>query len=113
MSERAAAPRVVEANPELDWFSIDDMIWLAWMDPPPDPLAARSDEAARLLQGNLLEAHHPVEPVTLKHGLGWIDITSGKRHKLVQLEPLTITASIACRGCAFHGFITNGHWVPA
>ena len=23
-----SAPRVVEANPELGWFSIDDMIWL-------------------------------------------------------------------------------------
>lgn len=94
-------------------MSIDDVIWLSWMKPAPEPLAARSDEAHGILDGNLLEAHHPVEPVKRKHGLGWIDVTSGTRHKIVQLEPLTITASIACEGCAFHGFITDGHWVPA
>lgn len=28
-------------------------------------------------------------------------------------DPLTLTPSIACRGCGDHGFITNGKWVRA
>jgi hypothetical protein len=32
-------------------------------------------------------------------------------HTIVQHEPLTITASLACpNGCPWHGFITNGQW---
>lgn len=108
-------PSVVTANPELDWFSIDDMIWLSWMVPDaPDPLAARSDDAQELLRGNLLEVHHSLAEMDGRHGLGWIDVTSGTKHRIVTLDPLTIVASILCaQGCGFHGFITNGHWVPA
>lgn len=32
---------------------------------------------------------------------------------LVQVDPLTITASILCQECGLHGFITNGQWVSA
>lgn len=108
-------PGAVLGNPELEWFSIDDMIWLSWMKPDaPDPLAARSDEAQQILRGNLLEAHHPLNDIGHPHGVGWIDVTSGTKHKIVSLEPLTITASILCsQGCGFHGFITDGHWVSA
>lgn len=31
-------------------------------------------------------------------------------HTIVQREPLTITASLACRSCPWHGFITDGRW---
>lgn len=34
-------------------------------------------------------------------------------HTIVQREPLTITASLACRDCSWHGFITEGKWIPA
>ncbi len=30
-----------------------------------------------------------------------------------QLEPLTISPSLACRACGHHGFIREGKWVPA
>lgn len=108
-------PKVVTANPEMDWFSIDDMIWLSWMVPEaPEPLAARSDEAQSLLRGNLLEAHHPRNDIAKPHALGWIDVTSGTKHRIVRLDPLTIVASILCgQGCGFHGFITDGHWIAA
>lgn len=38
----------------------------------------------------------------------------GNGHTVVAREPLTIVASIACdteRGCAEHGFVTDGVWV--
>lgn len=34
-------------------------------------------------------------------------------HTIVQREPLTITASLACRDCSWHGFITDGKWISA
>lgn len=90
-------PRVVEANPELEWISIDDQIWLSWMD-----------------NGNLLEAHNPRSDIGKPHALGWIDVTSGQKHRIVRRDPLTIEASIACsQGCGFHGFVRDGKWVPA
>jgi hypothetical protein len=33
-------------------------------------------------------------------------------HTIVSREPLTITASLICLGCGWHGFITDGKWVP-
>ncbi len=33
--------------------------------------------------------------------------------EVAQLEPLTLTPSLLCTACKFHGFITNGKWVPA
>lgn len=92
-------PKVVELNPEFGWFSIDDMIWLAWNGKP-----GASD---------LYEVHHPVGEIKRKHGIGWIDLTSGSKHRLVALDPLHIEASIACAACGFHGFVRDGHWVPA
>jgi len=45
---------------------------------------------------------------------GWIDLTSGTRHRLVSEDPLTIEPSILCpAGCGLHGFIRGGRWVPA
>lgn len=37
----------------------------------------------------------------------------GNGHTVVQEHPLTIVASIACSDCSTHGFVTDGHWVPA
>ncbi len=60
------------------------------------------------------EVHHPVGAEAEKHGLGWIDVTSGQKHRIVSRDPLTIEASIACaQHCGFHGFIRDGHWVAA
>lgn len=36
-----------------------------------------------------------------------------RNHSIVGREPLTITASLACNDCPWHGFITDGKWVPA
>lgn len=39
----------------------------------------------------------------------------GEGHEIVQRDPLTIRASIACdveRGCTEHGFVTDGVWDP-
>jgi hypothetical protein len=33
-------------------------------------------------------------------------------HTIVSREPLTITASLACADCPWHGFITDGRWMP-
>lgn len=32
---------------------------------------------------------------------------------IVQTQPLTLSPSILCRLCQFHGFIQAGKWVPA
>lgn len=37
----------------------------------------------------------------------------GQGHTVVTREPLTIVASILCPDCGLHGFVTDGHWVPA
>lgn len=37
----------------------------------------------------------------------------GETWDLVQLDPLTISPSLLCRGCGHHGFIREGKWVPA
>lgn len=37
----------------------------------------------------------------------------GQGHTIVQREPLTIVASIACGDCPIHGWVTNGAWVSA
>lgn len=34
-------------------------------------------------------------------------------HTVIQAEPLTIRASLACEdGCTWHGWLTNGVWSP-
>jgi hypothetical protein len=44
----------------------------------------------------------------------WIDLASGKRHRLVSEEPLTIKPSVLCPiGCGDHGYIRDGRWVTA
>lgn len=93
-------PQVVTANPDFGWFSIDDAIWLAWKGEP--------------FASDLYEVHQPVGPDARKHGIGWIDVTSGQKHRIVSRDPLTIEASIGCaQGCQFHGFIRDGRWVAA
>ena len=40
----------------------------------------------------------------------------GNGHEIIQRDPLTIRASIACdaeRGCTEHGFVTDGKWQAA
>ncbi len=41
----------------------------------------------------------------------WIGSHCGN-HTVVQVEPLTLTASLACGdgGCTWHGFLENGVW---
>ncbi len=95
-----SAPNAVTANPEFGWFSIDDMIWLSWHGAP--------------FESDLYEVHNPVGDLGKPHGLGWIDVTSGQKHRIVSRDPLHIEASILCaQGCGFHGFVRDGHWVPA
>lgn len=36
----------------------------------------------------------------------------GNGHTIVQDDPLTVVASIACPDCGLHGHITDGRWVP-
>lgn len=36
----------------------------------------------------------------------------GNGHEVVQEDPLTIRASIACGDCPLHGFVTDGRWDP-
>lgn len=123
-------PLVVSTTPELVWYNIDDIIWLA-RDPKMDFLEVhwpKGLQPARKVDGapcwckadddqvHSTWIHSPtcMELKALRHGLGWIDVTSGTMHKIVQLTPLTITASILCaQRCGFHGFITDGHWVSA
>lgn len=53
--------------------------------------------------------------VNVDEGRAYEPFTGGKRgqHTLVQVRPLTVTASLQCRTCGDHGFITEGRWVPA
>lgn len=45
------------------------------------------------------------EPVQLPHG--------HDHWQVQQTEPLTIAPSILCGTCGTHGWIRDGHWVPA
>lgn len=45
--------------------------------------------------------------------LGRLDITTGKKHRLVAEEPLHVEPSVLCGQCQDHGFIRNGKWVKA
>lgn len=38
---------------------------------------------------------------------------SGGAHRIVALDPLTISPSILCPDCNTHGFVTDGRWIPA
>lgn len=37
----------------------------------------------------------------------------GPRWTVESWEPLTLSPSILCRGCGWHGWIRNGRWEPA
>lgn len=64
--------------------------------------------------GNLWHLHKCVVNGKKKWQLGWIDLTSGQKHKLITKDPLHIEASVACPGrCGNHGFIRDGKWQPA
>lgn len=57
----------------------------------------------------------PLGPDTVAPGepFGWRPAGVGA-HTLVQIEPLTITASVYWPDCCgVHGFITNGQWIDA
>ncbi len=48
--------------------------------------------------------------------VGWLDVTSGTRHRLANDDPehLTVEPSVVCpSGCGDHGFVRDGRWVPA
>ena len=44
----------------------------------------------------------PLDPCWPGHG--W---------KVECIDPLTLSPSLLCRSCGFHGFIRNGNWVTA
>lgn len=49
-----------------------------------------------------------------KPSAGWIDLTSGTKHRLLGEDPLHIEPSIGCPvGCGDHGFVRDGRWVAA
>lgn len=37
----------------------------------------------------------------------------GPRWQVESMDPLTISPSVLCRGCGWHGWIRGGQWVPA
>lgn len=49
------------------------------------------------------------------NALGTIDVTSGTRHRLVAITPVSIheSDSVLCGGCGDHGYVRDGHWVAA
>jgi len=46
-------------------------------------------------------------------GEDWIPIDTPLGWKLVTEHPLTLSPSVRCRACGFHGWIRDGKWVPA
>jgi len=91
-------PKVVTAWTELNWISIDDQVWFAGV--VLDPAVALAD---------ILAAHNdPATGEQCKHSPASIAL-----HTVVSRDPLTITPSLACGACKWHGFVTAGKWVPA
>lgn len=90
-------PAIIGRTPEFDWQDIDGMVWMSG-DGEHDYTAVHNDPAT----GQQCRA----SPRT-------VDVTSGTKHRLVSADPLHIEPSLLCEFCGWHGFIRNGHWVPA
>jgi len=94
-----AVPRIVVATPDQPWISIDDAVWLS---------------------GNVLTDGEPsaVLAVHVNPATGEQCRRSPRTigaHTIVSRDPLTIRASLVCDepGCTWHGWVTDGRWVPA
>lgn len=91
-------PRVVEKMPELYSVSIDGMVWFS---------------------GNVLTGEpNDVLAVHLNPSTGEQCRRSPRfigKHTIESRNPLTIRASLACDepSCSWHGWVTDGKWVPA
>lgn len=55
---------------------------------------------------------HICHRTRINDGLTLIIAPSMSLHTVVQRDPLTITASVACGDCNIHGWVTNGEWIP-
>ncbi len=92
-------PYLVEAVPDFrgGWLEIDGAAWVT----------------KNVLTGAPMSEVH-VAHLDRKTG-GQCRESNGSLglHTLVSTDPLTIVASMLCNRCGWHGFITNGHWVPA
>lgn len=102
-------------EPLPSWVSVGPFVayeWVTadhWFHPPHDGDCERNI-------GHLLVWHDcavVLGPDSVAPGVrhGWVP-TGVRAHTLVQVEPLTVTASVywpAC--CGLHGFITDGRWV--
>lgn len=95
----AQVPKFVAATPDQPWISIDGQVWLS---------------------ANVLEGAEPAHVLAVH-----INPSTGEQcrrsprtigaHTIVSRSPLTIRASLACDepGCSWHGWVTDGKWVPA
>jgi hypothetical protein len=100
------APKIVERMPELNWISIDDQVWFsgnALTDGTPgDVLCVHNvrvpgNEAKGVERGGQCRA--------TPRGIGL--------HTIEGRDPLTISPSLLCEVCGWHGFVRDGKWVPA
>lgn len=97
------APAVVAGWPELAWVEIDDAVWLAG-----DILKLPLGPIGHQAMSTLVAHNDPATGKQCRHSPAAIT-----RHTVVAQDPLTLSPSLACGACAWHGFVTVGHWVPA
>jgi hypothetical protein len=93
------APHIVEAWPDFlgGWTEIDGAAWIT---------SNVFDGAA---PGEVRIAHN--DPAT---GRQCRDSTGSiGKHTIESVAPLTISPSLACAACSWHGWIRDGKWVPA
>lgn len=89
--------------PELDWVSIDDQAWItgnALVDAAPAAILVAHNDPATGSQCMQSPSHIGLHAI-------------GSRHPLSIVASPGRTGSLACGACAWHGYITDGHWVPA
>lgn len=69
----------------------------------------------RYIDGTLygFDVTHPCSAPSIRRAGSWIPTLTDSGWTLVTLEPLTLSPSLSCRVCGDHGWIRDGHWVPA
>lgn len=93
-------PKIVDKCAELGWVGVDDMVWFSGNIRGPHSSGASQD---------VLSVHNDAR--TGEQCAGTPRLIG--KHTIVSVDPLTITPSLACEVCGWHGFVTNGRWVDA
>jgi hypothetical protein len=81
-----------------------------------EPVEYARDEPVRIV--GYIERHPRPDNGEPCQGFIWVDATSlshvgGPVWTVERQDPLSLSPSVKCRTCGNHGYVRDGHWVPA